>query len=105
MECSGRKLAVLTLVILSLTICYGQTSIVEGVSPLDELPGYIKQVTHFGQRADFSHDGKRIIATIMRVIRGRCICPTATFYFRERGSSMRTIHRRAGARKMRNCGF
>jgi len=33
----------------------------EGVSPLDELPAHIKQVTHFGQRADFSHDGKRIL--------------------------------------------
>jgi hypothetical protein len=33
----------------------------EGISPLDELPGYIKQVTHFGQRADFSHDGQRIL--------------------------------------------
>ena len=61
MECRGRKLAVLALVTLLLTICCGQTAIIEGVSPLDELPGYIKQVTHFGQRADFSHDGKRIL--------------------------------------------
>lgn len=30
-------------------------------SPLDELPGHIKRLTHFGQRADFSHDGKRIL--------------------------------------------
>jgi hypothetical protein len=28
---------------------------------LNELPGHIKRVTHFGQRADFSHDGKRIL--------------------------------------------
>ncbi len=33
----------------------------EGKSPLDELPPYIMQITHFGQRADFSHDGKRIL--------------------------------------------
>ena len=33
----------------------------EGISPLDELPPYIRQVTHFGQRADWSHDGKRIL--------------------------------------------
>jgi len=52
MECRGRKLVVLALVMLLLTICYGQSSIIEGVSPLDGLPGYIKQVTHFGQRAD-----------------------------------------------------
>lgn len=33
----------------------------EGISPLDELPPYIRQVTHFGQRADWSHNGKRIL--------------------------------------------
>ena len=33
----------------------------EGKSPLDDLPSYIRQVTPFGQRADFSHDGKRIL--------------------------------------------
>ncbi len=33
----------------------------EGKSPLDELPPHIRRVTHFGQRADFSHDGKRIL--------------------------------------------
>jgi len=32
-----------------------------GQSPLDELPPYIKRITHFGQRADWSHDGKRIL--------------------------------------------
>lgn len=30
-------------------------------SPLDELPSHIRRVTHFGQRADWSHDGKRIL--------------------------------------------
>jgi hypothetical protein len=30
-------------------------------SPLDELPPHIRRVTHFGQRADWSHDGKRIL--------------------------------------------
>jgi Tol biopolymer transport system component len=33
----------------------------EGKSPLDELPAWIRQVTHFGERADWSHDGKRIL--------------------------------------------
>jgi hypothetical protein len=61
MKFRGEKLSVLILVTLLLTISYGQTSIIKDVSPLDELPGYIKQVTHFGQRADFSHDGKRIL--------------------------------------------
>lgn len=30
-------------------------------SPLDNLPDHIVQITHFGQRADWSHDGKRIL--------------------------------------------
>lgn len=30
-------------------------------SPLDELPPYITRITRFGQRADWSHDGKRIL--------------------------------------------
>ena len=30
-------------------------------TPLDNLPPYIKRVTHFGQRADWSHDGRRIL--------------------------------------------
>jgi Tol biopolymer transport system component len=39
----------------------GQVQSKEGRSPLDELPGHIRQVTHFGERADWSHDGKRIL--------------------------------------------
>jgi hypothetical protein len=39
----------------------GQSQGNEDNSPLDELPKYIKHVTHFGQRADWSHDGKRIL--------------------------------------------
>jgi len=30
-------------------------------SPADDLPPYITQVTHFGEHADWSHDGKRIL--------------------------------------------
>jgi hypothetical protein len=30
-------------------------------SPLDELPSHITRITHFGQRPDFSYDGKRIL--------------------------------------------
>jgi Tol biopolymer transport system component len=43
------------------TNCFGQLRGREGKSPLNELPGHIRRVTHFGQRADFSHDGKRIL--------------------------------------------
>ena len=30
-------------------------------SPADHLPPHIRQVTWFGERADWSHDGKRIL--------------------------------------------
>src|SRR6267143_6593162 len=30
-------------------------------SPADHLPAHIRQVTWFGERADWSHDGKRIL--------------------------------------------
>lgn len=43
---------------LSVT-CWGQDK--ADRSPLDELPPHIKRVTYFGQRADWSHDGKRIL--------------------------------------------
>jgi Tol biopolymer transport system component len=32
-----------------------------GESPTDHLPAHIKQLTSFGERADWSHDGKRIL--------------------------------------------
>ena len=41
--------------------CSGQSQNKEGRSPLDELPPHIRRVTHFGQRADWSHNGKRIL--------------------------------------------
>src|SRR3954468_19021330 len=30
-------------------------------SPADDLPPHIRQLTHFGERADWSHDGKKIL--------------------------------------------
>jgi hypothetical protein len=33
----------------------------KGKSPADELPPHIRRVTWFGERADWSHDGKRIL--------------------------------------------
>jgi hypothetical protein len=50
----------LTFMVLLVTCSFGQTGSKKG-SPLDELPSHIKRITHFGQRADFSHDGKRIL--------------------------------------------
>jgi hypothetical protein len=33
----------------------------KSASPADNLPPHIKHLTHFGERADWSHDGKRIL--------------------------------------------
>ncbi len=41
------------------TVC--QAAGKAGKSPLDELPAYIRQVTYFGERADWSHDGRKIL--------------------------------------------
>jgi hypothetical protein len=46
---------------LFLTGCSEQLKNSNDRSPLDELPRHIKRVTNFGQRADWSHDGKRIL--------------------------------------------
>jgi Tol biopolymer transport system component len=43
------------------SVCFGEDVNKIGKSPLDELPPYIKQITYFGERADWSHDGKRIL--------------------------------------------
>lgn len=47
--------------ILMLSLSADAVEYTKGRSPLDELPSHIKQITHFGQRADWSHDGKRIL--------------------------------------------
>jgi len=46
-------------VLVAWTYCPARQS--TGGSPLDELPAHIKQVTYFGERADWSHDGKKIL--------------------------------------------
>ncbi|MGQ9575019.1 MAG: hypothetical protein ACUVUC_06850 [Thermoguttaceae bacterium] len=42
------------------TLCAGPAD-KKGRSPLDELPPHIRRLTWFGERADWSHDGKRIL--------------------------------------------
>lgn len=37
------------------------TETVKATSPADELPTHITRLTYYGQRADWSHDGKRIL--------------------------------------------
>ncbi|MDP2897327.1 MAG: hypothetical protein Q8Q12_12365 [bacterium] len=41
--------------------CFSEEKPKEGPSPADNLPPHITRLTYFGERADFSHDGKRII--------------------------------------------
>ncbi|MGB2807843.1 MAG: hypothetical protein WBC22_08890 [Sedimentisphaerales bacterium] len=57
----ANNLLLVILLGLLLTGCTGPLHSSNGNSPLDKLPPHIKQVTHFGQRADWSHDGKRIL--------------------------------------------
>ena len=61
MWCRTGKFILLVFAGLLATNCWGESQSRKGKSPLDELPPWIKRVTHFGQRADFSHDGKRIL--------------------------------------------
>ena len=57
---SSRTSRVLSLVFMALMAksVWAQSA---GKSPIDDLPPHITRITHFGQRADFSHDGKRIL--------------------------------------------
>ena len=60
---TSRWVPVLLLILVEVlsTNSFGKSEGKKGKSPMDELPAHIKRVTHFGQRADFSHDGKRIL--------------------------------------------
>ncbi|MBC8469981.1 MAG: hypothetical protein H8D56_10965 [Planctomycetes bacterium] len=57
----GNRYILFVMVGLISASCLGQNQGKEGRSPLNELPAHIKHITHFGQRADFSHDGRRIL--------------------------------------------
>ncbi|MBL7154489.1 MAG: hypothetical protein ISS79_12310, partial [Phycisphaerae bacterium] len=56
-----QKVLLTTLMVLLAAKCAPGAEDKASKSPLDELPAHITRVTHFGQRADFSHDGKRIL--------------------------------------------
>jgi Tol biopolymer transport system component len=47
--------------LLSATLISAQEKPTAGKSPADDLPDYITRLTHFGERADWSHDGKKIL--------------------------------------------
>src|SRR5438309_3477074 len=62
MKTLTRLLPLLGLLLTPLTVTSaGQATPHEGQNPAEHLPSHIKRVTWFGERADFSHDGKRIL--------------------------------------------
>ena len=58
---TSRKLILLTLLLLPPLPAAPPTT---GESPAEHLPPHITQVTWFGERADWSHDGKKILFLI-----------------------------------------
>jgi Tol biopolymer transport system component len=56
-----KKLYLGVMAVLLNQVCFSAEVAKAGKSPLDELPAYIKQVTYFGERADWSQDGKNIL--------------------------------------------
>jgi hypothetical protein len=56
-----KNLIIGALLVFLSPVCFGADVNLAGKSPLDELPAYIRQVTYFGERADWSHDGKKIL--------------------------------------------
>ena len=61
MSSKANMLAILVLNGIFLTDCLVGEPAKKAKSPLDELPPHIKRVTQFGERADWSHDGKKIL--------------------------------------------
>src|SRR2546425_1613821 len=62
MKTPTRLLPLLGLLSAALTVTVaGQATPEEGQNPAEHLPPHIIRVTWFGERADFSHDGKRIL--------------------------------------------
>jgi len=55
------KILLVAVVAMSGAGCARGAASTESKSPLDELPEHITRLTHFGQRADWSSDGKRIL--------------------------------------------
>src|SRR2546427_1690100 len=62
MKTPTRLLPLLGLLSTALTVTVaGQATPKEGQNPAEHLPAHIRRVTWFGERADWSHDGKRIL--------------------------------------------
>jgi hypothetical protein len=61
MDIAGGKVVLVAFAFIALVAGGGFSQPQQDTSPLDELPPYIQRVTHFGQRADWSHDGRRLL--------------------------------------------
>ena len=60
MLCKKERVLFFVMAVILSVNCLVQSESKTG-SPLDNLPPHIKRLTYFGQRADFSHDGKHIL--------------------------------------------
>ena len=54
------KLRAVGCVLTAIGLCLAAEA-APGKSPLENLPPHIRRITHFGQRADWSHDAKRLL--------------------------------------------
>jgi len=86
----ANNLLLVILLGLLLTGCTGPMHSNNDNSPLDKLPPYIKQFTHFGQRADWSHNGRHILfiertfGDVYEVeLKSKIIRPITHHYFHE----------------------
>jgi len=52
---------ILTLLLAPILAAIAYAAPEAGESPADHLPPHIRRLTHFGERADWSHDGKKIL--------------------------------------------
>ena len=55
------KTTCLLLLLAVANVSHGAEHPKPGESPADHLPPHITRLTHFGERADWSHDGQRIL--------------------------------------------
>jgi hypothetical protein len=56
-----KSLMIISLLLFACSFLWAQMVQQKTGNPIDELPSYITKLTDFGQRADWSHDGKHIL--------------------------------------------
>ena len=85
------------LLLLFSSVLLGQDTDQKTIDPISDLPPYITKITNFGQRADWSHDGKRILfiektfGDVYEIeLEKKTIRPMTHHYFHEGYTRMRT---------------